>query len=762
MMGGFLLANPHHRNLIQTFIWLPLILYSLDKALIRQQGLWAMLAGLFMAISFLAGHANFFYFILLLIAFYFCFRMYLGIKAGSFTLMARETGYFVFMGIACLGLSALQLLPILFTGTGAYRETLDFAWKSQGSYPPANLISLLIPKWFIWTAEDFSDQLSYVGILPLLLGFWAIFRVADTRVRFYGLVALLSLLMAFGAYTPLYKILYDTLPGLHLFRIPSRTNCLLTFSLAVLSGFGCNHLLTKNFREQGSGLIEGTKSLLALALGTGAFVFLIWVYMIFQTGKDDNFSASWGQLLEGHILFLLILGSAYLILLGKNKEISPKVLGKSILILVALDLLVASLNFGPRPGGHMSDKDPALVSDQAKAILQHLKNDPGPYRISNTEGLLPPLLRYQENLTAYDVESMPNYVSLQFPREYLELYFRLEKNPVLVDLLNVRYHVGGSKPSVFKKTDHFQLGAAFRSQEFVLTKPLRLSHLKVTSFLSHSREISQGTTVAQISLYHNDRLLKTIPLRAGFETAEWAIDRPGEHFRHQKAQVADSWVIPKEGYEGHAFFYSTDVSPDLEITKILLTYLSDQGTLDVREILINGQKIQEWVKDRFELVTTGLFKNLSALPRVFTMSRAKALTEKESLAILEKLDPREYLLVDRLPAGYQEPTASGFSVEESWISAYSPHQINIVSRTETDKFLVLSDTHDPFWKASIDQKPAPIAKAYYGLRALYIPKGEHEIVFSYHFTPFYYGLAITALSLFLLLIFSAVTFIKRR
>jgi uncharacterized membrane protein YfhO len=99
--------------------------------------------------------------------------------------------------------------------------------------------------------------------------------------------------------------------------------------------------------------------------------------------------------------------------------------------------------------------------------------------------------------------------------------------------------------------------------------------------------------------------------------------------------------------------------------------------------------------------------------------------------------------VPQLPAGYQQPTTSLFSVEEANILNYSPDFIKIATKTREDKFLVLSDTDSPFWKASIDQGQVPILKANYGLRGLYVPKGDHQIVFSFHFYPFYLGLAVT-------------------
>jgi len=770
MLGGFLVANPHHRNLIQTFIWLPLILYFLDKAILQNKRLWAAMSGLFLAISFLAGHSNFFYFILLWIVFYYCFRMGIKIKEKSFTGVLEESSYFIIMTFFCLGISAIQLFPILQSSAGYFRQSIDYAWKVQGSYPLLNLVSFLIPKWFVLSASDLSDQLSYIGILPLILGLWAIFHSQEKKTTFLGLTALFSLLLAFGQSTPFYKILYDVLPGLDLFRIPSRFNCLVTFALAILSGYGCNLLLGNSIQKDSEGLVQVVRVFFYFVLATGLLLAGTSFFLLSYQGKGGPVSYS-GEFVEGYLLFLIVLGATYLLLLGVRKGMPVKALKSAVILLVSLDLLVISLHYGPSPGGHMSVEDPAISTDLSKGISDELKKDHELFRVGNSKGVLPPLLRYRENITTYDIDSMPNYVSLQFPPEYLQLLFRLEKNPNLFDLLNIKYQIGDLVPKIDPFQDGIKVGSEFKNKSFDLREAVPLSKLTVDSFLSYSESISQGTEVAQIQLFRKDGSVLTLPIRAGIETAEWAIDRPGQTFLHRKARVAESIDLPNQGYRRNIYRYEWDFKETPEIKKINLQYLYPQGILIIREVVLNTQNLKEVTKDRFDLVAPGIFQNSNAFPRVFTLARAKVVSndkdtekekEKKLLTELENFNPKDYVILEKLPPGYKEPATSSFSTQEARITLYAPHLVKIASKTEEDKFLILSDTYYPYWKATIDQKPATILRADYGLRGLYVPKGNHQIEFSFHYSPFYYGLIITCISLALLFLWSITHYRKYR
>jgi uncharacterized membrane protein YfhO len=64
-----------------------------------------------------------------------------------------------------------------------------------------------------------------------------------------------------------------------------------------------------------------------------------------------------------------------------------------------------------------------------------------------------------------------------------------------------------------------------------------------------------------------------------------------------------------------------------------------------------------------------------------------------------------------------------------------------------DKFLVLSDTYSPYWKAKVDGRSQTVLKVNYGQRGLYLPSGRHQVEFYFHFSPFYYGSAVTLATL---------------
>lgn len=72
----------------------------------------------------------------------------------------------------------------------------------------------------------------------------------------------------------------------------------------------------------------------------------------------------------------------------------------------------------------------------------------------------------------------------------------------------------------------------------------------------------------------------------------------------------------------------------------------------------------------------------------------------------------------------------------------------VILKAQADQscVLVLSDTYYPGWKAWIDGKPAKIYPANYLFRAVFLPAGEHEIVFRFIPFWFYAGLGVTMIS----------------
>ena len=63
---------------------------------------------------------------------------------------------------------------------------------------------------------------------------------------------------------------------------------------------------------------------------------------------------------------------------------------------------------------------------------------------------------------------------------------------------------------------------------------------------------------------------------------------------------------------------------------------------------------------------------------------------------------------------------------------YAPNRLDYTSNSAVDKTAVFSEIYYPYgWKVSIDGEPAEHFRVNYTLRALNIPAGEHNIVFSF-------------------------------
>jgi uncharacterized membrane protein YfhO len=98
-----------------------------------------------------------------------------------------------------------------------------------------------------------------------------------------------------------------------------------------------------------------------------------------------------------------------------------------------------------------------------------------------------------------------------------------------------------------------------------------------------------------------------------------------------------------------------------------------------------------------------------------------------------------------LPAG--PPVES-----QATILAETPQRIEIQVQAAAPGYLVLLDTFYPGWTATLDGQPTPIYRANYLSRAVFMPAGQHQVIFTYRPFSFRIGGGLSLLVLGLLLV----------
>ncbi|HEU5209173.1 MAG TPA: YfhO family protein [Longimicrobiales bacterium] len=172
-------------------------------------------------------------------------------------------GAFALVGVLGVAAAAVQFLPPLqYLQEWSQRadrtasETGDaYEYATSFSLHPEEIMSLVVPEFVgdnaqtetrsgntYWGRNPMKLNHEYAGFIPLLLAPILFLRRRDARAWFFAGLALLSLVYALGANTPLFRLFY-LLPGVSLFRAPSLIIFLYGLSVATLGALALQRML---------------------------------------------------------------------------------------------------------------------------------------------------------------------------------------------------------------------------------------------------------------------------------------------------------------------------------------------------------------------------------------------------------------------------------------------------------------------------------------------------------------------------------------
>ena len=252
----------------------------------------------------------------------------------------RQGGAFLATGLAggmvgviiAAGVAAVVLLPMyryLREDSPRAGPGRGFEYSASWSLHAEEAVSLFIPEFSgtdvqsetYWGKNPFKHNSEYGGALVFVLGIAAVAGLRPDRRR-WGLAAMaaLALLYALGAGTPVFRLLYYTVPGLKNFRAPSLATYLAIVALTLLATLLVERVLAGDLRARKAmslGLAAGGAAallvaVLTLAAGTGLYA--LWTSIFGGSEGTDRagaFAANIPRLAAGALIVALICGAAW-------------------------------------------------------------------------------------------------------------------------------------------------------------------------------------------------------------------------------------------------------------------------------------------------------------------------------------------------------------------------------------------------------------------------------------------------------------------
>jgi len=271
----FLHVMSGHLAMVACMAWTPLLFLSYDKQCGGGGFGWFLLGVLSAAMQVVAGWPQG----LLMVTVVFALYWAVTIPAAQRPL--RATALMTLTAFAAGLMGAAQLWTGAETSAESVRGAgLPFEFAAGCSLPRENLLTFLMPGIFgndhqakYFASNLFWEACAFAGIATLVLAACGAVTAPWKRKRVLLPVLVALLVLALGSYTPLYRILYDWVPGFDRLRAMGRFIMYFSMFAALLAGEGVQALRSGSRRF----LPFAGLGLVALAGGLAFAIAVTWL-----------------------------------------------------------------------------------------------------------------------------------------------------------------------------------------------------------------------------------------------------------------------------------------------------------------------------------------------------------------------------------------------------------------------------------------------------------------------------------------------------
>ena len=702
----------------------------------------------------------------------------------------------VFGAGAALGalLCAAQLLPTLeLSALGLRGGGLRYGEVSSFSLRPLQLFWTLAPSYGLRDLSaifgpGYTEYVGYVGLIGLglaTIGAWQGRGEARRMGLFFTLV---GLFLALGRWNPFYYLLYLTIPGFDLFRVPARWLMLYTLGMALLAGGGLAWIAqkirdrrheTRDTRYE----MRDTTLVSRVSLSRVSLSRISCLLICLTLAGELLYAAQ--ALPHTHptapqAVYDVRTAPAHLLTDPVRREVDPAAMGRF--------LGMSTITYDP---GDMADWRRVLVEDAPQPLdeqsfsqfiiglkIQELlvPNLPLFWRIPAVDGFdggVLPLQRYNHLLGLFvpPTELVPD--------GRLREQVKTMPSADLLGLFNVQYIITDKVRDLWFDHVYYdrQLGARLSATQptLTVTAPLAFeaTHLDLIGYLAADHPSLHESNQPVVALTVTTQLGMTQALtisggaQNGADLAEPTLDSP-------QAQATGAVVALRDvGAGRQAYHVRLPLGQPVAPTTITLQSLPGAPAVVIEAMTLYDERTKMFVpllpSDRgdFQLVHSGdvkIYENRQVRPRAYLVHQVLPAADEPTALTLVQSDARvqrgeaaviEGEITDNALRVALQPTAATTAgrqptTDEATITHYQPEEVVVQTESSRAAFLVLSDTAFPGWQAAVDGQAAPLYITNYLFRGVAVPAGRHTVSFQYAPASWQAGLWLSSLGLLVL------------
>lgn len=357
MLSGYLISVHNLLTHLLAVAWFPLIIVYFLKYFEKSQTKYLVFTSILLTVQFFAGAPEISIMTITVLCVIAAFANYF-LNTSPMCVLSPATR------VKALGLtlslffllSSVQLLPFLELKAHSIRTTgLSYPEAITWSFAWKDFIQFFIPDafgYFSSTKKYWSNQswllTLYWGITPFVLSVFYFISTDKKRVLLAALMTI-SLLLALGGNTPIYKLLYH-MPPFSSIRYPVKFIFLFIFLVSVTAGLGFDNIK--------KGILEGSpqvKRTIAVLFYSGFIFVIFWGFMSIFGDAVSRFFESMGFVPDAYnearinihnIKRFLLFSFIFCILLLVYMRVRFKKTAAFLVILMAaLDMFLANTGY---------------------------------------------------------------------------------------------------------------------------------------------------------------------------------------------------------------------------------------------------------------------------------------------------------------------------------------------------------------------------------------------------------------------------------